>query len=108
MMPDRRSDELRGRTVISGRSLQALATRLASESAQTRDSDVALELSDELGRLRVAVRLPLTIGDETLPERAESIRTSIIDGMQGFAGRSVSAVDVRFEGVHQRVERRVR
>ncbi|HIY67338.1 MAG TPA: hypothetical protein H9830_13815 [Candidatus Agrococcus pullicola] len=102
--------ECGGRTSISARSLHAIATRLASEAARTRDSDVSLNLSDDNGLLRAAVRLPLAVAPLGQPvmERAHGIRTAITEGMQRFADRAVSAVDVRFEGVNLPQERRVR
>lgn len=86
--------------MLSVRSLQALATRLASDAAHTRDSEVSLELTDDSGRLRASVRLPLALTAEPMPipEQAQMIRAALIDGMFRLAERSVSAVDIRFDG----------
>lgn len=99
-----------GRTTISARALEHLATGLARDSARVRRRDVTVSLADERGRLRVSVTVPVALtadAGRSLVERGEELRRDVIEGMQELAGRAVIAVDVRYAGARRIRERRV-
>lgn len=105
-----RAEQARGRTTVSARALQHLATGLARDAARVPRRDVAVSLADERGRLRVSVTVPvaLSAGDgRTLIDSGEELRRGVIEGMRDLAGRTVGVVDVRFSSVRRISERRV-
>lgn len=100
-----------GRTTITARALDRLATGIASDAARVPARDVSLTLADERGALRATVTVPVSIrlGDTaTLTQRADEVRRAVIDGMHDLTGRKVASVDVRYSGVRRDNERRVR
>ncbi|MBW8761811.1 MAG: hypothetical protein JF592_04385 [Microbacterium sp.] len=99
-----------GRTTVSARALQHLATGLARDAARVPRRDVAVALSDERGQLRVSVTVPVALADDggrSLVASAEGLRSTVIGGMRELAGRAVGTVDVRYSGVRKISERRV-
>lgn len=99
-----------GRTTISARALQHLATGLARDAARVPRRDVAVVLSDERGRLRVSVTVPVALADDrgrSVLQGADAVRLRVVDGMRELAGRTVGTVDVRYSGVRRISERRV-
>lgn len=99
----------RGRTTITSRALNRLATAVASDAARVPSREVGLGLTDAQGALRVVLTVPVAIrpGDAaTLPERAEELRGAMIAGLRDLAGRSVGTVDIRYAGVRRTTERR--
>lgn len=106
---DRR--QLAGRTMLAGRALQRLAVGIVRDNARVPAADVSLSLSDDRGMLKAEVTLPVALGTgagQSLVERAAALREAVTEGMASLAGRSVAAVDVRFSGVRETQERRVR
>lgn len=101
---------LRGRTALTARALQRLATGVAKDAAGVASRDVTVSLSDDSGALRVAVAVPVVIAVPavTIIDQGARLRSGIIAGLGDLAGRRVSAVDVRFAGVRVPAERRVR
>lgn len=98
-----------GRTVVTVRALQRLATGLAGEAAQVPAGDVSVRLTDADGSLRVAVTVPISLGgDDTIVERGDGVRARVREGMLRLGDREVRSVDVRFAGVRRPPERRVR
>lgn len=100
-------DVQRGRTTVSARALQHLATAVAKDAARVPARDVSVSLSDDEGALRVTVVAPveLTTPALTIPEQSERLRDGLIDGLRSLAGRSVGSVDVRFSGVHRNTQK---
>lgn len=99
-----------GRTTVSARALQHLATGLARDAARVARRDVAVVLADEQGRLRASVTVPVRLAagnPRTLVDSGNELRRGVIEGMQELAGRAVSTVDVRYSGVRRISERRV-
>lgn len=113
MTPDSRAGRVtaiaRGRTTVSARALQRLATGLACDAARVPRRDVAVALSDDRGALRVSVTVPVALaafGGSTILDRGEDLRRAVIDGMRELADRAVGTVDVRYSGVRRPAERR--
>jgi hypothetical protein len=99
-----------GRTTVSARALQHLATGLARDAARVPRRDVTVVLADAQGRLRVSVTVPVALAagsGRTLVESGEELRRGVIEGMHELAGRAVGIVDVRYSGVRRIDERRV-
>lgn len=99
----------RGRTTLSARALQRLATGVAKDAARVHSRDVAVSLSDDDGALRVAVSAPVVVASpfSPIPDQSERLRTGIITGLAHLSGRHVNAVDIRFIGIRHHAERRV-
>lgn len=99
-----------GRTVLTPRALERLATALSRDAARVPFRDVRVTLSDAEGALRAGVTLPLALSElpgPTVTERGAELRDAVITGMRDLAGRRVATVDVRFAGVHRGRPRRV-
>lgn len=108
MTDDARTDpaqrQLAGRTVLSGRALQHLALGLVRDAARVPARDVSLSFSDDKGMLKAEITLPVVLAagvERSLVQRAAALREAVTEGMASLAGRSVSAVDVRFSGVRE-------
>lgn len=99
----------RGRTTVSARALQHLATAVAKDAARVPARNVSVSLSDDEGALRIAVVTPveLTSPALTIPQQSERLRDGLVEGLSALAGRTVGSVDVRFSGVHRNTQRRV-
>ena len=101
---------LPGRTIVTARALQHLALGLVRDAARIPASDVSVSLSDDAGRLKATVTLPVSLGPavgQSLIERGITLRGAVVQGMAALAAREVSSVDIRFSGVNVVQERRV-
>lgn len=99
-----------GRTTITARALERLATGLVADAAGVPAGDIEISLHDEAGRLAAGVTLPAVIGTSdrrTLPERGAALRETVTRGMHDLAARQVGSVSVRYAGIHRQCERRV-
>ncbi|GAA4708507.1 hypothetical protein APR04_004564 [Promicromonospora umidemergens] len=102
--------EVAGATRISARALEHLAVCLVRDAAHVQHRQVSVRLADDDGGLTVWVSVPVAVGPNTAgsaAERGSRLRRGVIVGMRDLAGRTVTAVDVRFSGVHQVSGRRV-
>lgn len=101
--------DLPGRTKISARALQHLATALARQIARVDVRDVSVTLSDAAGALAVSVVVPVVSSQppRTIPEQGDALRRGLIDGLGALAEREVRAVDIRFSGLRGSAGRRV-
>ena len=99
----------RGRTTVSVRALQRLATGLVRDAARVTRRDVGIAIADDRGALRVSVTVPVALAAAggTIVDRGEGLRRVVIDGMRELADRAVGTVDVRYSGVRRVAERRV-
>lgn len=101
----------RGRTVITARALERLASALAGEAARVPPRRVNTRLSDAAGSLAVSVAVPIALGGDrrgSVAERGDEVRERLRRGLRELAERGVSEVDVTFTGVLRTEERRVR
>lgn len=99
-----------GRTTLTGTALHRVALGIVRDAARVPGRDVSVSLSDDAGRLRAAVMVPVSLGarrGDSLIARGTALREAVVRGMAAFAERDVSAVDIRFSGVREVPERRV-
>ena len=98
---------LDGRTTITARALQRLATGVVSDAAEVGADRVRVDLGDQHGVLRISITVPVLLGRSgDLVQRGAGIRDRVVESLGEYAGRRVGVVDVRFSGV-ERTDRRV-
>lgn len=98
-----------GRTTFTARALQRVAIGIAHDIARVSARDVAVQLSDQRGALRVTVTVPVATGRAVnVIDSSEELRRGLVEGMRELAGREVRTVDVRYAGVRRISEKRVR
>jgi len=112
-----------GRTVVSARAIERVVRAVTAEQFDVDVRAVSADLTDEGGRLALAVRTPIRVvpigrlqDDEraleasggTIVERAARGETAIADQVGAITGSSVSRLALRFTEAVIRRERRVR
>lgn len=97
-----------GTTTFTARALQRLVVGIAHDIARVPARDVAVQLSDRRGALRITVTVPVATGrGGNVLDSGEELRRGLIEGMRELAGRAVDTVDVRYSGVRRISEKRV-
>ncbi|MFD6817130.1 hypothetical protein ACFWCH_09475 [Microbacterium sp. NPDC060132] len=99
-----------GATSVETRALHRIALGIARDAAGVGLDDIAVELGDRRGDLRVTVVVPVVLARSdgtTLADRGEVLRETLVRRLGELASRRVGAVDVRFTGVRRALERRV-
>ncbi len=114
MIADNRTETgsrpLAGRTILSARALQHLAVGVARDAARVSAKDVSVTLADHEGALIASVTVPVVFGpvaNQSLDVQGAHLRRAMIAGLEDYAGRRVTSVNVRFSGVRNIKERRV-
>ena len=112
-----------GRTVITARAIQAVVRAVAAGELGAGTRAVSVDLTDEGGRLDVAVSTPVQVisiaraqaepaavarSGGGLLERAGRAESVIADRVHALTGRTTGAVRLRFTDAEIRRERRVR
>lgn len=98
-----------GTTTFTARALQRVAVGVVRDAARVAVRDIAVQLSDQRGALRVSVTVPVDAGrGANLVDRGEELRRRVIEGMRDLADREVGTVDIRYSGVRRSNEKRVR
>lgn len=113
----------RGRTVISARAIERVVRAVTAEQFGVDTKSVSADLTDEGGRLDLAVRTPVRVvsigrlqddaraierSGGSVVERAARSEAAIIEQVGTITGSAVSKLAVRFTGAVIRQERRVR
>ncbi|NQX26663.1 hypothetical protein HQQ81_04770 [Microbacteriaceae bacterium VKM Ac-2854] len=113
----------RGRTTISSRALDRVATVVAAEALGVDSGQVSVDLTDHVGDLAIAVRSPIRIpplrriqadpsalerSGGTLLERAALAQEHIGRRVGELTGSIIGQVTVRLTGAVVLTERRVR
>jgi len=110
------SQPARGRTDISRRALERVATALAAEALGTGAASIRVRLDDVAGALGLGVAGRIGVaplgdggrGGQSVVDRAEAAVDRIRTGMRTVAGREVGRIDVRLTGVDITRKGRVR
>ncbi len=113
----------RGRTVITARAIERVVRAVTAEQFGVEAKQVSADLTDDAGRLDLAVRTPIRtvpigrIQDDpnavrrsggSITERATLGETAIIQQVSTITGSTVSKLSLRFTGAEIKQERRVR
>lgn len=103
------ADPRRGRTIVTARALNRVATALAADAADIDARAATVALADRGGALAARLTIPASLGcGQTLVQQGERIQNAFVASMGEIAGRRVTAVDVRFAGARTEKTRRVR
>ncbi|WP_369374158.1 hypothetical protein AB1046_08175 [Promicromonospora sp. Populi] len=100
-----------GTTRVTARALERLAVYLVRDSAHVHQREVAVQLADAGGALRVSVTVPVAVGGGatgSIKDRGDRLRRDVIAGMRDLGSRTVDTVDVRYSGLRRVTERRAR
>jgi hypothetical protein len=109
--------------VITARAIERVVRAVTAEQFEVSAKAVSAELTDEGGRLDLAVRTPIRVvpiarlheddraverSGGSVIDRAKHAERAIVDQVGTITGSSVSKLSVRFTGAEIRQERRVR
>jgi hypothetical protein len=112
-----------GRTVVSARAIEKVVRAVTAEQFGVGVTSVSADLTDEAGRLDLAVRTPIRVvsirrvqDDEhaidrsggSIVDRAARSERQIIDQVGTITGSTVSRLALRLTGAEIKQERRVR
>jgi hypothetical protein len=106
---------LAGRVDVTSRALDRVITAIAASELEVKATDVSVTLTDEQGRLGVAVAAPIRVAPLAdleasgfrLLDRGQRARSSIRAEVERIAGREVGTVSVRFSAAIVSKPRRV-
>ena len=92
-----------------------MALCLVRERSFASIGSTSVRLSDVDGDLHISVTVPVVFGGSalsgpgalSLPERGAALEQALIDKMTRMTGRRVGRVNVRYDGVEHRTQRRV-
>jgi hypothetical protein len=112
-----------GRTVVTARALERVVRAVTADQFGVEAKSVSAELTDEGGRLDLAVRTPIRVvsidrvqqdgqamerAGGSIIDRAARSEAAIIDQVSTITGSIVSKLALRFTSADIRPERRVR
>lgn len=113
----------RGRTVVTARAIERVVRAVTAEQFGVAARSVSADLTDEGGRLDLAVRTPIRVvsigrlqedpssiarSGGTIVDRARRSEAEIIEQVGTITGSAVSRLALRFTGAEIKQERRVR